>query len=451
MNPQSVSFRKTSMMALATAAFLLLTAQAFAASHIRVLGLVKHGDEVTPPPTDAECRSSLYPSPCYSPQEMRKAYGLDSLIDAGFVGEGETIVIIDSYGSPTITEDLKTFDKAYGLPDPPSFKVLSPLGTVPFDPNDGTQTGWAFEVTLDVEWAHAIAPGASIVLLTSPVAETEGVQGLPQFLALEKYALDHHLGKIISQSWGATENTLFDPAGRQVVKDFESFYKYASTQRVTVLASSGDSGSSNTELDGVTYYTFPAVGYPASSPWVTAVGGTSLYASTSGHYSYELVWNEQGGASGGGISQIFQEPDYQVALLPSSVNSQLNGKRGLPDISYNADPYTGILVYLSFLGSDNAGYYEIGGTSEGSPQWAGIVADLNQYARQPLGFLNPVLYSVGSLGLFPKYGRDITLGGNSLNNVPGYYAGPGWDLTTGWGTPDFGDVMKQKFDLLAPN
>jgi len=151
-----------------------------AATHIRILSKVKQSTEQ--PPTDAECRSSLYPSPCYSPQQMRKAYGVDALIDAGFVGKGETIVIIDSFGSPTIREDLKAFDKGYGLPDPPSFKILAPLGTVPFNPNNSTQVNWPFEATLDVEWAHAMAPGAAIVLMTSPVAETEGVQGLPQFL-----------------------------------------------------------------------------------------------------------------------------------------------------------------------------------------------------------------------------------------------------------------------------
>jgi subtilase family serine protease len=380
---------------------------------------------------------------------MRKAYGVDALTEAGFVGKGETIVIIDSYGSPTIREDLKAFDKGYGLPDPPSFKILAPLGTVPFDPNNPTQVNWAFEATLDVEWVHAMAPGAAIVLMTSPVAETEGVQGLPQFLALEKYAVDHQLGNVISQSWGATENTLFDAAGRQIVAQMEDFYKYASTQRVTVLASAGDSGSSNVKLDGVTLYPYPTVGYPASSPWVTAVGGTSLYASTEGQYSYEFVWNEQGGAGGGGISQLFDEPDYQVASLPAGVSQQLGGQRGLPDVSYNADPYTGILIYLSFLGPENAGYYDIGGTSEGSPHWAGIVADLDQFARQPLGFLNPALYAVGGLGQFGKYGRDITVGGNSLNNVPGYYAGPGWDPASGWGTPKLIDVLRQQFDLLG--
>ena len=440
------SIRKmVSVAALAAASWLMAATPAMAATHIRIIGKVKQSSEQ--PPTDAECRSLLYPSPCYSPQEIRKAYGVDALIDAGFVGKGETIVIIDSYGSPTIREDLKAFDKGYGLPDPPSFKILAPLGTVPFDPNNSTQTGWAFEATLDVEWAHAMAPGAAIILMTSPVAETEGVQGLPEFLALEQYAVEHHLGHVISQSWAATENTLFDAAGHQIVAKMEDFYKYASSERVTVLASAGDSGSSNVKLDGVTLYSSPTVNYPSSSPWVTAVGGTSLYASTKGDYSYELVWNEQGGAGGGGISELFEEPDYQVASLPAAVSQQLGGKRGLPDVSYNADPYTGILVYLSFYGSDYAGYYEVGGTSEGSPQWAGIVADLNQFAGEPVGFLNPALYAISGFGQFGKYGRDITNGGNSLNNVPGYFANPGWDPASGWGTPNLVNVLKQQFDL----
>jgi subtilase family serine protease len=129
------------------------------------------------------------------------------LLQIGYTGAGQTIVIIDSYGSPTIASDLHTFDAAYGLPDPPSFQVIAPLGTVPFDSTDPVQLGWAGETTLDVEWAHAIAPGANIVLLTSPVAETQGVPGMPQFLELEQYALDHKLGKIISQSWGRQKMT----------------------------------------------------------------------------------------------------------------------------------------------------------------------------------------------------------------------------------------------------
>ena len=132
------------------------------------------------PPTDAYCRANFLAA-CYSPQEMRTAYGLNGLIDAGMVGAGQTIVIIDSYGSPTLAADLAAFDAAYGLPDPPSLKVLAPLGTVPFDPTDSVQTGWAFETTLDVEWSHAMAPGASIVVLTSPVAKPKACRGCRSF------------------------------------------------------------------------------------------------------------------------------------------------------------------------------------------------------------------------------------------------------------------------------
>ena len=148
---------------------------------------------------------------------------------------------------------------------------------------------------------------------------------------------------------------------------------------VTVLASTGDFGSSNFELDLSTFYPFPTVNFPASSPLVTAVGGTSLTADTSGNYQSETVWNSGGGAGGGGISQFFGEPLYQ-RLLPSSDQKLLGSHRGIPDIAWNADPSTAILIYLSFFGPSAAGYYIIGGTSEGSPQWAGLVADVNQLA-----------------------------------------------------------------------
>jgi subtilase family serine protease len=410
------------------------------------------------PPTDAFCRAN-FGVPCYSPQEIRTAYGMNGLIDAGMVGAGQTIVIIDSYGSPTIAADLVAFDQGFGLPDPPSFTVLAPLGTVPWNPTlYPDQYGWAGETTLDVEWAHAMAPGAAIVLLTSPVDETEGVQGLPEFLELEKYALDHHLGKIISQSWSATENTLFSeaagPQGPKVVADYLAFQRRAAAERVTLLAAAGDDGSSNPETNGTTFYPFPTVGFPASSPLVTGVGGTILYADTSGNYQSETVWSDPGCcAGGGGISQLFKAPDYQEFWLPRDVRAQLGGMRGVPDISYNADCNNAILVYLSYFGPDYAGYYSICGTSEGSPQWAGIVADLNQYAGRPLGFLNPALYAVGGLGQFGTFGRDITVGNNALIDVPGavapgYSAARGWDPASGWGTPNFVELPHQAFALL---
>jgi subtilase family serine protease len=269
------------------------------------------------------------------------------------------------------------------------------------------------------------------------------VQGLPEFLALEKYALHHKLGKIFSQSWGATENTLLDPAGQQVIADFEDFYQRASEENVTVLASTGDNGSSNVDANG-NFFLFPTVIFPASSPYVTAVGGTSLYADPQGKYQFEIVWNDHySGGGGGGVSQVFTEPAYQFSL-PSSVQTELNNARGIPDVSYNADPNTAILVYSSFLGGSAAGYYLIGGTSEGSPQWAGIIADANQLAGRPLGFLNPKIYLIGEL--FGAFFHDITWGSNAFNGfngIPGYSATLGWDLATGWGTPDLNSLIWQ--------
>jgi subtilase family serine protease len=392
-----------------------------------------------PPPTDAFCRSN-FGFPCYSPQEMQNAYGITSVLNAGYTGAGQTIVIIDSFGSPTIENDLKVFDAGYGLPDPPSFTVLTPLGKVPFDPKNNAQVGWAFETTLDVEWAHAMAPGASIVLLTSPVNETQGVQGLPEFLFLEQYALDHHLGQIISQSWGTAENNLLTSEGLQVMNQFQSLYQRAAQQNVTVLASAGDTGTSNVDVNGQPY-NFPTVLFPASSPLVIAVGGTSLSADTSGNYQSETVWNNSTGASGGGVSQQFPEPSYQN-LLPASVQATLGGHRGIPDLAYNADPNTAILVYASFyLNPKYHGYYVQGGTSQGPPQWAGIIADANQFARHPLGFLNPQLYSLGANNT-PGF-RDVTTGNNGFNGIPGYNATAGWDFASGWGTPNLGSLIAQ--------
>ncbi len=389
-------------------------------------------------PTDASCRATLG-SPCYSPQEIRRAYGVDQLVRRGDDGRGETIVIIDSFGSPTIAADLASFDAGYGLPAPPSFRVLAPLGTVAFDPTKiPDQLNWAAETTLDVEWSHAMAPEARIVLLTSPVDETEGTTGMPQFDKLVNYALDHRLGDVISQSWGATENTLFTPAGEQVIGDFERSYRRAAALGVTVLASAGDTGAANYELSGTSFYARPAVGFPASSPFVTAVGGTSLLADSKGDYASETVWDNSTGAGGGGISQVFPEPWYERAFLPKAVQKELGGHRGLPDVSWNADPETPILIYLSFSGSSTAGYYPIGGTSEGAPSWAGLVADLDQFVGRPIGLLNPYLYLLGAAHL--GY-HDVVVGNNSFAGVTGYEATRGWDPASGWGTPDIGRVL----------
>jgi subtilase family serine protease len=393
-------------------------------------------------PGSATCLAD-FGIPCYAPQDIRKAYGITSLLDAGYTGRGQTIVIIVSFGSPTLEQDLKTFDATFGLPDPPSLTVLSPLGTVPFDPTNADQYGWAGETSLDVQWAHAMAPSANIVVLTSPVDETQGVQGLPEFLALEQYALDHHLGQIISQSWGTAENTLFTPAGEKVLKSFEQFYERAAAENVTVLAAAGDSGTENIDVNGNSY-PFPTVDFPASSPYVTAVGGTSLHLDQNGNYQSETVWNNSPtgpGATGGGVSQYFAEPLYQ-RLLGRKLQNELAGHRGIPDVAFNADPFTPVWVYFGFdPNPSNDGFALVAESSAAAPPWAGIVADANQLNRHPLGFLNPKLYAIGAADLQLEFFHDITVGNNAYNGLPGYTATPGWDLASGWGTPKLSNLL----------
>jgi subtilase family serine protease len=390
----------------------------------------------TQAPDPSACIASTG-APCYSPQQLRNAYGLTPLLDSGYNGVGQAIVIIESFGSPTVEADLKSFDAAYNLPDPPSFQVLAPLGTVPFDPTNNDQVGWAIETALDVQWAHSMAPGANIVVLTSPVDETQGVQGLSEFLELEEYALDHHLGNVISQSWGTAENTLFNRAGTKLMNDFERLYEAAAAQKVTVLAGAGDSGSANVDVNG-NVYPFPTVLFPASSPFVVAVGGTTLQTTSAGFFESEIVWNDTNGATGGGVSQHFALPVYQRGL-PQSVRAQLAGFRGIPDVAFNADP---VFVYVGVFSdpADN-GFYAVGGTSESTPAWAGIIAVANQLAGRPLGFVNPKLYSAGAAGEQSYVFHDVVTGDNGANGVTGYDATVGWDLASGWGSPNLGNLI----------
>src|SRR6266480_2839572 len=195
----------------------------------------------------AACPASLG-TDCRTPYDMRIAYSVQSLLERGFTGKGQTIVDIVSYGSPTLQQDTDTFDQQFGLP-PITINVLSPLGTKPVDhPTAKDLAGWAGETTLDVQIIHAIAPDAGIVVLTSPVDETEGTIGLPQFLQLEQYAITNHLGNIISQSFGASEVTLNDTAGKgkQEIQKWDAFFKQATTQQgITFFASSGDNGATD--------------------------------------------------------------------------------------------------------------------------------------------------------------------------------------------------------------
>jgi subtilase family serine protease len=374
---------------------------------------------------------------CYSPVQYRVAYDLGPLYSAGITGKDRTIVIVDSFGSPTIRHDLQVFDKQWGFPNP-TLDILT-YGKLPkFRPGDATMDGWAEETTVDVEYAHAIAPGAKILLVETPTAETEGVAGFPDMMKAEQWVIDHNLGDVISQSFGATENTFlgFSRSNYSSLRGLRYAFADAARQHVTVLAASGDSGATNDEADGATPYPYRAVSWPSSDPLVTSVGGTQLLLAQDGNrIQPDRVWNDTYGASGGGVSSIFTRPSYQ-----DGVTAVVGNRRGTPDISMSAAVNGGCWVYESFEPS-GAGWEILGGTSEATPIFAGIVALADQVAGHRLGNINPALYTLGGLSqvsseAFRTGIVDVTSGSNSYGQVGGYNATPGYDLASGWGTID---------------
>ena len=226
--------------------------------------------------------------------QYRVAYNLNPLYKGGITGAGRTIVIVDSFGSPTIANDLHVFDQQWGFPDP-DLQVMKFGNVPPFDATDSTMVGWAQETTLDVEYAHAIAPGAKIVLAETAVAETEGTTGFPEMMAAEKSLIDRGIGDVITQSFGATENTFpgFDTGDFSSLLNLRFAFKDALAHGVTVLASSGDDGATDAKADGSTLFPFRVNSWPSSDPLVTSVGGTQLNLDDSGNkLSPDVVWND---------------------------------------------------------------------------------------------------------------------------------------------------------------
>jgi len=403
-------------------------------------GPVLKTKQLPAPLTTTECQAEIGIN-CYTPVQYRVAYDLNPLYAKGITGAGRTIVIVDSYGSPTIAHDLHVFDQQFGFPDPTL--VIDKFGNVPpFDPTNATEVGWAEETSLDVEYAHSIAPGAKIVLAETPVAETEGVTGFPEMMNAEESLINSGVGDVISQSFGATENTFpgFSSGNYSSLLDLRYAFKDAAAHSVTVLAASGDEGATNDEADGETLYPYRVNSWPASDPLVTAVGGTQLSLDNTGNrLSPDVVWNDGIGAGGGGVSAIFSRPLYQIG-----VSKVVGAKRGTPDISMSAAVNGGAWVYMSFAGIEtpgvsDPGWYIFGGTSEATPIFSGVVALADQYAHHRLGLINPALYTLGALSRVgvPNTGIvDVTSGNNTFGGVTGYDATPGYDLASGWGTVD---------------
>lgn len=380
------------------------------------------------------CQATNAQNRCYTPQQIQRAYTVTPLLAARTTGLGHTIVIVDAFQSPTIRHDLKQFDRIFGLKDP-TLRIIAPDGLAAFNPKDPVQVSWAAEITLDVEWAHAIAPGAAIdLVLANPLknANANTLSGfLLNILRATSFAVQNNLGDVISQSFGGNEACI----SAQALQKQHQVFQAATAKGITLLAASGDRGAAEINC-GFTSFS-KAVSTPASDPLVTAVGGTTLMASaTNGTYMSEAGWV----GSGGGLSVAFQRPAFQ-----QGIKGIVGNRRGVPDVAYNADPRSGVLVIWSSSGQGADKAVVFGGTSAGSPQWAGITVLINEVQGKRIGQLNPVLYRIGASAAAAKDLHDIVKGNNTFMGknangvgvtVQGFNATKGWDAITGLGTPN---------------
>lgn len=339
----------------------------------------------------------------YTPAQIRTAYGFNdvSFGSTPADGRGQTIAIIDAYNDPNIKSDLAAFDSQLKIAAPPSFSVVNQTGGSSLPVSDPKQ-GWEAETALDVEWAHAIAPGANIVLVeASSDSDTD-------LFAAVNYARNLASVSVISMSWGTDDNAADAAYDQQLSAQY--LVTPAGHQGITFVASSGDDGHPN---------------FPAESPNVLAVGGTDLYLNSSNGISRETAWTPQTDSSGnvwsgsGGVSQEF-------------------AGRKVPDVAYNAG--VAMAVYDTF-GSDH-GWVGVGGTSAGAPQWAALVAIADQgRAAAKLTSLNGASQTLTALYAAPSSDfRDITSGSTQFQS-----ASAGYDLATGLGTP----VANQVISYLA--
>ncbi len=243
---------------------------------------------------------------------------------------------------------------------------------------------------------HIVVPNATIDLVLAKSNQDADL------LSVTKFAVDHNLGDVISQSFGEGESCA-DPA---LLAQEHVVYQNATAKHMSIFASSGDTGAAQPTCDGTSY--FLSASTPASDPLVTGVGGTYLNASQStGNYIGESAWNDQYGASGGGYSTIYPRPYYQNGVV--NVN-----QRGVPDVAYNADVNGGVLTVWSESGLGANLVFIFGGTSAGSPQWAGLTTIADQIAGKRLGFLNAGIYRIGQSSIYNSVFHDIRVGTNTL-------------------------------------
>src|SRR4029077_13103969 len=418
------------------------------------------------PPSQTACNA--IGRRCWSPGPFQSAYNLTQLYVAGNQGQGVTDAVVDSFGSQTIAADLNNFSTQFGLPH------LCGEANYACKPGDSTfnifcdqactnakstanghqqdRSAWSVEVSLDVEWVHAVAPRANVLLVTTPTAETLGVPGFPQMMNSEQYVIDHGMAQVISQSFGAAEESF--NGGTAALQNLRTAFVSAKAHNVSVFASSGDGGNANVMKSPVggpnaqPVIPFPTVIWPGSDPLVTSVGGTYLCANANGGPRApdssspparcinnpgvtEIGWV----VGGGGFSHVFGKPAFQNSLpTGSNVGGNTNNMRGVPDVAMEASSLTGVLVY------DGGSWFIVGGTSVASPTFAGVAAIADQVNGAPLGYLNDALYKIGSNPA--RYANDffdINHGNNDQfmsPQDPNFAATTGWDPVTGLGTPN---------------
>jgi subtilase family serine protease len=333
-----------------------------------------------------------------TPNQVKTAYGISSLPHQG---EGQVIAIVDAFDAPTIDSDLTTFNNNFGLAACTKangcFNKIYASGTKP-----RANAGWSLETSLDVEWAHAIAPKAKIMLVE---ASSSSMNAL--FDAID-VAIKNG-ATVISMSWGGNE-----------FSDQIQFDSVFNNPNVTFTASSGDNGH--------------GLLYPAVSPYVISVGGTSLTIDGAGNYRGEKAWD----GSGGGLSAYESEPAYQSQYgLPHNPSNV----RGAPDVSYNADPASGFAVYDSTSVNGRSGWFVVGGTSAGAPQWAALIAITKSSSLRKLSNIHSLLYSIATNKYRLTY-NDIQQG---TNGTCGYEcsAQVNYDYVTGLGSPQAQNLIPE--------
>lgn len=381
-----------------------------------------------------------------TPTTLRTAYNFSYQTGVSD-GTGQTIVIVDAYGSPTIQSDLSTFDRTVAnLPDPPSFQVLYSGGTPSINLNNSTQLGWAEETTLDVEWAHASAPGAKIILVVANNDQGSTIQ------AAQQYAIGLASQGVLSLSFGVQEASINNGANNTQLTAAHAIYEQAASPayNVTVIASAGDAGSTGG-------FTFANPQYPASDPFVLGVGGTNLSLFNNGKYRSESAWNDgigcatPCGATGGAASSIWTPFDHEADVTNDAAH------RDVADVAYDASD-SAVAVYIGFSAPGvTPGLYAIGGTSVGPPAYAGIVAIANELRhslsppKAALGYVNPRLYQVYAAQQASKTPpfHDVTAGNNIfLSGAACCPAGGGYDMPTGLGSPNVNSLLNTLVNIM---